>query len=320
MKRRMKRDELGLRQDEDAVSPRDYEAGFHHILTHPDTQWGNHLSKTYLVKATIQQHRGDFDAAETACAELELDRDELTPTPSSTSRKRPKDPDSALLESLQSRIVESGTILKGLAKAEQQPIAARTAFANYVRDSLVNMPNAKYKKAKLTINRLMYDLMNEDSDDGISNTMGAPLIPATQQPSHLQQPALHPSSAPSIGSFRSSSPSPSEQYQPPHMWRNVPPASSVWGSQSMEYMQQYQQQPFQHPQQQMPPQRLYQMMPAKEPAQQQQKCTPTPTPVSASLSAAANVLTDQQTPTQLSPDTANEHSLTSISGLSNLWN
>ncbi|XP_075338653.1 uncharacterized protein LOC142398502 isoform X3 [Odontesthes bonariensis] len=208
------------------------------------------------VKATIQQHRGDLDAAETACAKLEVDLDELTPNPSSTSRKRPKDPDSALLESLQNRIVESGIILKGLAKAEQQPITARTAFANYVRDSVFTMPNAKYKKARLTINRLLYDLMNEDSDDGISNTMGAPLIPATQQPSHLQQPALHPSSAPSFGSFGSSSPSPSEQYQPPpHMWRNVPPASSVWGSQSMEDMQQYQQQPFQHPHQQMPPQR-----------------------------------------------------------------
>ena len=200
------------------------------------------------MKATIQQHRGDLDAAETACADMEIGLDELTPTPSSTptsSRKRPQDPDSALLESLQKRVGESGTILKDLSKAQQQPITARTAFANYVKDSLLTMSKAKYKKARSTINRLLSDLMDEDSHDDIASAMGAPPIPATQQASHSQPP--RPSSTPSFGSFGSSAPSTSEQYQPPpHMWRNVPPASSVWGSQSMEYREQYHQP---HPQQ-----------------------------------------------------------------------
>ena len=138
------------------------------------------------MKAVIQQHRGDLDAAETACAELEIDQDERTPTPSSTSslsRKRPQDPDSALLESLQKRVAESGAILKDLSKAQQQPITARIAFANYVRDSLLTMSKAKYKKARSTINRLLSDLMDEDSDDDVPSAMGAPPIPATRTPS-----------------------------------------------------------------------------------------------------------------------------------------
>ena len=44
----------------------------------------------------------------------------LPSTPSS-SRKRPRDPDSDVLESLQKRVDESGTILKDLSKAQQQP-------------------------------------------------------------------------------------------------------------------------------------------------------------------------------------------------------
>ena len=94
------------------------------------------------MKATIQQHSGNLDAAETACADLQTRLDELIPTPSSTpssSRKRPQDPDSALLESLQKRVADSGTILNDLSKAQQQLITARSAFANYVKYSLLTM-------------------------------------------------------------------------------------------------------------------------------------------------------------------------------------
>lgn len=160
--------------------------------------------------------------------------------------------------------------------------------ANYVRDSLLTMSKATYQKARSPINRLLSDFIDEDSDDGIPSAMGTPLIPATQQHSHIQPPPLRTSSAPSF-----SSSSPSEQFQPPPtMWRHVPPASSVWGSQSTEYMEQYHQQPFQHPHQQMPRR--------------------TPTPVSAALCAAAQVLMDQS-----SPGTGLEN-LPNISGLSNI--
>ena len=133
----------------------------------------------------IQQHRGDLNAAESACADLEDGLVEPTPTPtpsstSSTSRKRPQDPESALLESLQKRVAESGTILKDLSTTQQQPITARTTFANYVRDSLLTMSKAKYKKARSTINRLLSDMVDDDSDDDIPAAMGAAPIPATQ--------------------------------------------------------------------------------------------------------------------------------------------
>ena len=121
------------------------------------------------MKATIQQHRGDLDAAETACADMEIGLDELTPNPSSTpssSRMRPQDLDSALLESLQKRVTEVRTILKDITKAKQQPITARTAFANYVKDSLLTMSKVKYKKAKSTISKLLSYLMDEESNPG----------------------------------------------------------------------------------------------------------------------------------------------------------
>ena len=78
-----------------------------------------------------------------------------------------------------------------------------------------------------------------------------PPIPATQQGSHSQPPhSPRPSSAPSFGSFGSSAQSISEQFQlPSHIWRYVHPASLLWGSQSVEYMEQYDQQSFQHPSQ-----------------------------------------------------------------------
>ena len=144
------------------------------------------------MKATIEQHSGDLDAAESACADLEIGLDELAPTPSSTpstSRKRPQDPDSALLESLQKRVAESGSILKDLSKAQQQPITARTAFANYVKDSLLTMSKAKYKKARSTINRLLSDLMEDNSDDD----MGAPphAVNPASQPLSSTSPTAH---------------------------------------------------------------------------------------------------------------------------------
>ena len=127
------------------------------------------------------------------------------------------------------RVGESGTILKNLSKAQQQPITPRIAFANYVKDSLLTMSKAKYKKARSTINKLLSDLMDEDSDDDMMMTGGmeAPATPSTQQASYSQlRHPLRPSSTLSVGSSASST---SEKYQPqPHMWRNVPPASSVW--------------------------------------------------------------------------------------------
>ena len=226
---------------------------------------------------------------------------EFTPTVSPTrpsSCKKPKDPDRALFESLQKRVAESGSILKDLSKAQQQPITSRTSFASYIKDSLLTMSRANFKKARSSINRLLTDLMDEESDDGddMPAATGISSIPATQQTTHPQKShQLCSSSASSFSSFSSSELSTSEQYQPaPHLWRNVPPASSVWGSQSMEFMEQYHQQPLQHPHQQMPT--AHQQI---IPQQKVQQCTTTPSdsPVSNALGYASQVLRDKPSPT-----------------------
>ena len=148
----------------------------------------------------------------------------------------------------------------------------------------------------------------------------------SKQASHFQQPhPLRPSSAPPFSSFGSSAPSISEQYQPPtHMWRNVHPRSSMWGSQSME---QYHQQPFQHPHHQMPPLPRQQIIappqqpdpqPPQQTEQQQQQRTTTPNPLSDSFGSAAQVLRAQPRSTLGSPGKTFDHSLPNISTLSNL--
>ncbi|XP_051807878.1 FK506-binding protein 5-like [Acanthochromis polyacanthus] len=138
------------------------------------------------LKQTIQQHRGDLEAAETACAELQVGQDEAAAgtqsLTSSTGRKRQKDVESEILQSLEKRMAESGSILKDFTKAQQQPMTARAAFANYVRDSLMTMPKASYKKARSSINRLLSELM-EDSDNE-----DLPAATATA-PAPAQQPA-----------------------------------------------------------------------------------------------------------------------------------
>ena len=76
-----------------------------------------------------------------------------------------------------------------------------------------------------------------------------------------------------------------------HMLRYVPPASSLWGSQSVEYMGQYDQQSFQHPRQQM-------LSPPLQTQQQLQQHITRTTPVSTALDYAAQALRDQPSPTQ----------------------
>ncbi|XP_028412856.1 uncharacterized protein LOC114537469 [Dendronephthya gigantea] len=148
------------------------------------------------VKETIQLHRGDLNAAESACADMQDVLDEVTPIPSSTagrSHKRPQDTESDVLETLQKRVAESGTILKDIYKAKQQPITARSVFANYVKESLLTMSKSKYKKARSSINRLLSELMDEDSDDEFPSAMAAPSIKVNQQGIPSQPPHdLHP--------------------------------------------------------------------------------------------------------------------------------
>ena len=144
------------------------------------------------------------------------------------------------------------------------------------------------------------------------------IFQVADQPLSITPPPC-PISAPPFCSFSSSAPSFPEHYQkPPYLSINVPPALSVWGSQSMEYMEQFHQQLFQRPHHLMmpPPQQL-----AQQPLQQtqlQQQCTPTTAPACDSLGSAAQVLREKPGPTQSSPGSAFEHNLPNISTLSTL--
>jgi hypothetical protein len=254
------------------------------------------------VKATIDAHVGDLDAAEAACAvqDVGLQEDDIIPTHPTTRRKRACDDDGALLESLQKRVQESGEILKDLSHAHQ-PVTERTAFATYVRDSLISMSKPTFKKARSAINKMLSQLMEEDNDDDIPRSIEDPVM-SDPRPR---------SSAPSSYSVSA----PSEMYQPPpNMWRHKAPPASVWGSQTQEYMEQYMQQPMQY-QQSPAPQMMHPPLPAPNQQQQQQRTSPS---VSTTLGSAAEAL--NQSPITFDNNISNTSNLSNISGLSRLIN
>ena len=63
------------------------------------------------MKKTIQEHKGDLEAAEAACAELDV-KEEILPSTSSKPKKRQLHSDTEILQSLQKRVEESGNVLK----------------------------------------------------------------------------------------------------------------------------------------------------------------------------------------------------------------
>jgi len=136
---------------------------------------------------------------------MQKDQEESTSVQRS-SKKRLQDQDNDILDSLQKRVAESGSILKDIAKAQQQPLTARTVFANYVKDSLLTMSMAKYKKARSTINSLLSTLIDDSDDDDTCGAVAAllpPQGPAAQQNIHSQPSAQlqqgSPSFAPGYG-------------------------------------------------------------------------------------------------------------------------
>ena len=67
-------------------------------------------------------------------------------------------------------------------------MTARTAFANYARDSLLTMSKANYKKVRSPINKVLSEWLDDsDDEDGMpSATQQAPPVRVTQQEHHMQ--------------------------------------------------------------------------------------------------------------------------------------
>ena len=199
-----------------------------------------HLS--LQLKVTIEAHAGDLEAAEAACAEVgpaAMELDTPTPTSSRKQRRPQEDPDIPLLSALQEGVQQSGELLKDLA-AQRHPVkpTARSAFANYVKDSLVSMSDKKYKTARRDINKVLSDLMLVDSDEDMEIP---PMRPTLATPNIPQ--SVRPCSAPAFGA--ASPPSPSEQYQmlpPPTHTILQPRQHTRQPSSTVSYLQQQEEQ------------------------------------------------------------------------------
>ena len=185
------------------------------------------------MKDVIDAHPGNLDAAEAACEEL-VDTDARTSSDSRSKRpvrKDKKGQEEDILQSLQKSVHQSGELLQSLSLPQPQPISENTAFANYVRDSLLTMNKRKFKKARSAINKVLTQAMEEDSETEEDMPTIPRVIPSTS-------PSVRPSMTQAYPN-----PSTSEKYQPPpHMWRNKPPQASVWASATQDYVEQYMQQ------------------------------------------------------------------------------
>ncbi|KAL5016903.1 hypothetical protein ScPMuIL_006492 [Solemya velum] len=188
------------------------------------------------------------EAAATQAGLADAEKEDTCPEDTSYTRKgmKRKQDDTTTLETLQENLLQSGQVLKQLTSVEPAPLSRRATFANFVRDSLLTMSKPKYKMAEASI----WDILRQadlDDDSSSQNDGNEPAVPYKRFPEAS-------SSKASKSSSTSSNLTPSEQYQPPpNMWRRQAPQSSVWGSATLQYVEQYrqQQEPQQYQQQQL---------------------------------------------------------------------
>lgn len=78
-----------------------------------------------------------------------------------------------ILQSMHKSLQQSGDLLKNL--SQQKPVSGNTAFANYVRDSLLGMNKKKLRNARLAINKVLTEMMDEYSGANAPRTLSAQL-------------------------------------------------------------------------------------------------------------------------------------------------
>ncbi|XP_063963895.1 uncharacterized protein LOC135156183 [Lytechinus pictus] len=181
------------------------------------------------VKDTINANSGDLSAAETECAldgmEVTEEEEQAPKSSHNAGRKRKSTKlEDTVLATLQERLQESGQQMIQLQQA-MRPQTPAEVFGNYVKGTLLNLSERKFKKARTAISRILEEAM-EDSDEE---------EPPRVTPSRSS--SFQPSSAPPF----SSSPKPAEQWQPaPDLWKSTkPPTASIWQSQDCGYVERY---------------------------------------------------------------------------------
>ncbi|XP_014667721.1 PREDICTED: uncharacterized protein LOC106809232 [Priapulus caudatus] len=158
------------------------------------------------VKDAIQAHSGDLSAAEAECARIgvEADAEEEEPQQASAVSGRGKGKgkllEDAVMATLQKQLQETGQQVLQL-QQKMQPQSPAEVFGTYVKGTLVNLSERKFKKARTNISRILEAAM-EDSDEEEP--------PQVAPPSFWQGGHPRSSSAPNF----SSSPKYVERWQP----------------------------------------------------------------------------------------------------------
>ena len=117
------------------------------------------LESFALLKKVVRHRSEPIDSVKKAIVEDTLDPQkqsvqvevdivglEKTSSVSSGRNSKRVQSNDHVLQTIQENLVESGKILQDLSKP--QPVTSVTAFANYVRDSLVTMSMKKFKLAR----------------------------------------------------------------------------------------------------------------------------------------------------------------------------
>lgn len=114
------------------------------------------------VKAAVAAQPGNLDAAEDACAEL-ADADDGTSSPNRPTSPVHEGEGAQEEHVLQKSMQQPRELIQNL--GQPQAISERTAFANYVHDSLLTMKKSKFKRMRLAINKLLTKAMDDSEEE-----------------------------------------------------------------------------------------------------------------------------------------------------------
>ena len=164
------------------------------------------------VKDVIQAHTGDLSDTEAECARIgaEADAEERLSqeAPAGSGRGKGKRSEDAVLAELQKQLQSTGQQVLQLQQKMMQPQTPAEVFGTFVKGTLLNLSERKFKKARMGISRIL-EAVTQDSDE--------------EEPPHVAPPSYWPGgrAEPTYASTLSSTP------KSAHRWHGAP---QLWDS------------------------------------------------------------------------------------------
>ena len=129
------------------------------------------------VKDVIQAHSGDLSATEAECARIGAEADaeekQTQEAPEVSRRGKRNNSEDAVMAALQKQLQSTGEQVLQLQQKIMQPQTPAEVFGTYVKGTLLNLSERKFKKARTDISRILIAAM-QDSDEEESPHVAPP--------------------------------------------------------------------------------------------------------------------------------------------------